>query len=73
MELLRQAPSPAFSASLKFQAFTWGQDGKMPSTNHTVVMWTSSRTGISTLFVFCFLEPHPRHMEVPRLGLESEL
>ena len=22
---------------------------------------------------FCFLGPHPRHMEAPRLGLESEL
>ena len=22
---------------------------------------------------FCFLEPHPQHMEVPRLGVESEL
>ena len=22
---------------------------------------------------FCFLGPHPRHMEVPRLGVESEL
>ena len=25
------------------------------------------------LFCFCFLGPHPRHMEVPRLGLQSEL
>ena len=25
------------------------------------------------LFYFCFLGPHPRHMEVPRLGVESEL
>ena len=26
------------------------------------------------LFVcFCFLGPHPRHMEVPRLGVELEL
>ena len=25
------------------------------------------------LFLFCFLGPHPRHMEVPRLGVESEL
>ena len=24
-------------------------------------------------FIFCFLGPHPRHMEVPRLGVESEL
>ena len=25
------------------------------------------------LFFFFFLGPHPRHMEVPRLGAESEL
>ena len=25
------------------------------------------------LFYFAFLEPHLRHMEVPRLGVESEL
>ena len=24
-------------------------------------------------FVFCLLGPHPRHMEVPRLGVQSEL
>ena len=24
-------------------------------------------------FFFVFLGPHPRHMEVPRLGVESEL
>ena len=26
-----------------------------------------------TLFFFCFLGPYPRHMEVPRLGVESKL
>ena len=25
------------------------------------------------LKIFAFLGPHPRHMEVPRLGVESEL
>ena len=25
------------------------------------------------VFCFCFLGPHPRHMEVPRLGVELEL
>ena len=24
-------------------------------------------------FFFCFLGPHPQHMEVPRLGVKSEL
>ena len=34
----------------------------------------SSYTCISFLvFFFCFLGPHSRHMEVPRLGIESEL
>ena len=27
----------------------------------------------SIFFFFGFLGPHPRHMEVPRLGVESEL
>ena len=25
------------------------------------------------IFLICFIEPHPQHMEVPRLGAESEL
>ena len=25
------------------------------------------------LFIYCFLGPHPWHMEVPRLGVQSEL
>ena len=26
------------------------------------------------LFIYCvFLGPHPRHMEIPRLGVQSEL
>ena len=25
------------------------------------------------LFIFVFLGPHPQHMEVPRLGVQSEL
>ena len=25
------------------------------------------------LFIYLFLGPHPQHMEVPRLGVESEL
>ena len=40
--------------------------------DHMVVL----HCGVFCLFVclfVCFLGPHPRHMEVPRLGLESEL
>ena len=25
------------------------------------------------LFYFCFLRPHPQHMEIPSLGVKSEL
>ena len=25
------------------------------------------------IFIFCFLGPHPWHMEIPRLGVESQL
>ena len=31
------------------------------------------KTGILFVFCFCLLGPHPRHMDVPRLGFESEL
>ena len=34
----------------------------------------SSTTDFLTYFLFfCFLGPHPRHMEVPRLGVQLEL
>ena len=34
----------------------------------------SKKAGLfSLLFFFCFLGPHPRHMEAPILGVESEL
>ena len=35
--------------------------------------YDKSEMGISTFFCFCFLGPHLRHMEFPRLGVESEL
>ena len=25
------------------------------------------------LYIFCLLGPHPRHMEIPRLGIKSNL
>ena len=28
---------------------------------------------VRNVFIFCILGPHPQHMEVPRLGVESEL
>ena len=37
-------------------------------------MTTKNPKGKRIDFVlFCFLGPHPRHMEVPRLGVELEL
>ena len=30
-------------------------------------------TLFKTIFILCFLGPHLRHMEVPRLGVELEL
>ena len=34
---------------------------------------TGGTAGFVCLFVFVFLGPHPQHMEVPRVGVESEL
>ena len=32
------------------------------------------KVGLGDFLLFCvFLEPHPQHMEVPRLGVELEL
>ena len=53
-----------------------------PSCPHKACGWAGWRPqGIadrvyflsSSFFFFCFLGPNPRHTEVPRLGLESEL
>ena len=32
-----------------------------------------SNLGFINLLIFCFLGPHRQHMEVPRLGVQSEL
>ena len=39
--------------------------------NHTVILLNGTQPGI--LFLFCFLGQHLQHVEVPRLGVESEL
>ena len=44
----------------------------------SIAEWSSSFSFFSFVFLFVFfflvfLGPHPRHMEVPRLGVESEL
>ena len=40
----------------------------------TAVAWVCSLALVYSLyFIFCFLELHPWHMEVPRLGVKSEL
>ena len=35
-------------------------------------LWAGQRCVLGGFF-FCFLRPHPWHMEVPRLGVELEL
>ena len=45
-------------------------------TSHTKYQCTCTWHGEAlsyTLYIFVFLELHPQHMEVPRLGVESEL
>ena len=34
---------------------------------------TASFSSFFFFFFFCLLGPHPRHMEVPRVGVKSEL
>ena len=35
--------------------------------------WEEVGRGGQEFFFFVFSEPHPRHMEIPRLGVKSEL
>ena len=37
------------------------------------VTFSSSFFRYLFIYLFCFLVPHPRHMEVPRLGVKLEL
>ena len=39
--------------------------------NHLEKGWSGRERGRAGLFFFCFLGPYPRHMEVPRLGVQS--
>ena len=39
----------------------------------TATWWSISFLSFLSFFLFFFLRPHPRRMEVPRLGVESEL
>ena len=38
-----------------------------------ILAFLQSFSSIYLFFLFCFLGPHPRHVEVPRLGVELEL
>ena len=38
-----------------------------------VAEWVKNPTAVDWTFFFVYLGPHPQHMEVPRLGVESEL
>ena len=40
---------------------------------HPVKQMSSLLGCFKKIFFLCFLGPHPQHMEVPRLGVESEL
>ena len=41
---------------------------------HNKDLWSSNNQGFVCLFAcFVFLGPYPRHMEVPRIGVELEL
>ena len=42
---------------------------------HRSGMWQNykSDSDLSSFFFVCFLGPHSQHMEVPRLGVQSEL
>ena len=55
-------------------------------TGHLWLLWhcklalplLGGKSGVELLFIYVFiylvfLVPHPKHMEVPRLGVESEL
>ena len=46
--------------------FNLGPDEKFTDDNFRYLF-------IYLLFIFVFLGPHPWHMEVPQLGVESEL
>ena len=37
------------------------------------IKWPNAFKSKGFSFAFCFLGPHPWHMEVPRLGVKSEL
>ena len=42
----------------------------------STVLYSGKACGVFLLLfvcLFCFLGPYPRHMEVPRLGVEAEL
>ena len=50
---------------------TWADLGT-PTGTSFISSWELSPEALSFLSFF-FLEPHPRHMEVPRLGVKLEL
>ena len=55
----------------------WGDssDSARPLTCRTIreLLKHSSGHTVTAVFLFCFLGPHLLHVEVPRLGIESEL
>ena len=48
--------------------------GNLPAMKHTARLGPASENVLGFFsFLFCFLGPHPQDMEVPRLGVNSEL
>ena len=58
---------------LPVRAQTPGPSKGFPTRPHLSADTQADTFLIYTFFFFVFLGPHPQHMQVPRLGVESEL
>ena len=54
---------------LRFSRLAFAPSLHIPS---GTLWYPNFHNNLLTFFLFVFLGPHPRHMEVPRLGFESE-
>ena len=64
-----------FSLVVSLSARYRGAGGSLESSGKWVsnFPWVQITYSVSLFFVCFLLGPHPQHMEVPRLGVESEL
>ena len=65
-------PLPLLSPKEKVCHWTQSHLPRVKVSHLRIFNHASGRTNCFC-FCFCFLRPHPRHMDVPRLGTESEL